>query len=151
MGLLDKIDADIKSAMLLKEKDKLVALRAIKAALLLAKTSKDAKDGDISEELGVVLIQKLIKQKKEAADIYKEQQREDLVAEELNQVRVFEQYLPTQISDVELIEELKSLIIEYNITDVKDFGKIMGIAAKKLSGKTNNSRISDHLKTLLNS
>ncbi|MEI8203034.1 MAG: GatB/YqeY domain-containing protein [Bacteroidota bacterium] len=151
MGITVKIDADIKSAMLNKEKEKLVALRAIKAAILLAKTSKDAADGDVSDEVGIAIIQKLIKQKKETAEIYKEQKREDLVSEELGQAAIFEQYLPAQMSDEDLKNELAALLKEHNITDAKDFGKIMGIASKQLAGKTDNKRISIVLKSLLGS
>ncbi len=148
MEITERIDADIKSAMLHQEKEKLVALRAIKAALLLAKTSKEAVDGQISEELSTALIQKLIKQKREAAEIYIEQQREDLVKEELNQALVFEQYLPAQLSDEDVKSKLVELIDLHKATS-KDFGKIMGMASKQLAGKTDNKKVSVLLKELL--
>ncbi len=143
------IDADIKSAMLNKEKEKLVALRAIKAELLLAKTSKLAMDSVISDEDENAIIRKLIKQKKEAAEIYKEQNREDLVSEELFQAGVFENYLPPQLSNDEIKAHLEGLIQEYKVIGVKDFGKIMGLASIQLLGKTDNKTISIILKTLL--
>ncbi len=143
------IDADIKSAMLNKEKEKLVALRAIKAELLLAKTSKLAMDSVISDEDENAIIRKLIKQKKEAAEIYKEQNREDLVSEELFQAGVFENYLPPQLSNDEIKAHLEGLLQEYKVIGVKDFGKIMGLASIQLLGKTDNKTISIILKTLL--
>ena len=143
------IDADIKSAMLNKEKEKLVALRAIKAELLLAKTSKLAMDSVISDEDENAIIRKLIKQKKEAAEIYKEQNREDLVSEELFQAGVFEKYLPPQLSNDEIKAHLEGLLQEYKVIGVKDFGKIMGLASIQLLGKTDNKTISIILKTLL--
>jgi uncharacterized protein YqeY len=148
MSLSDQINEDIKSAMLAKEKDKLEALRAIKSALLLMK-SQEGRKSEISEEEDVKLLQKLVKQRKETADIYLSQHREDLADVELFQASVIENYLPAQISEEELKGIIASIISETGATSVKDMGKVMGLASARLAGKADNKTISTIVKNML--
>ncbi|MFA8301419.1 MAG: GatB/YqeY domain-containing protein [Hyphomicrobiales bacterium] len=150
MSLEKQINSDIKSAMLSKDKRKLDALRAIKAALLLEKTGKDVSFGEIPETVELKLLQKLVKQRKEAADLYREQGREDLLDEEVYQAEIIEAYLPKQMSDEELLTAVKTIVEEVGASSVKDMGKVMGIASKKLAGKADNKKISTIIKDLLN-
>ena len=147
MNLEEKINNDIKTSMLAKEKDKLNALRAIKSEILLLKTDKNA--GAITEELEIKTLQRLIKQRKEAAETYKNQHRNDLYEEEMFQVNVISAYLPTQLSEEDVTQIIKHIIAKENITDIKGMGKIMGLATKTLAGKAENKLISDIVKKLL--
>lgn len=147
MNLEERINNDIKASMLAKEKDKLNALRAIKSEILLLKTDKNA--GAITEELEIKTLQRLIKQRKEAAETYKNQNRDDLYQEEIFQVNVISTYLPTQLSEEEVTQIIKDIITKENITDIKGMGKIMGLASKTLAGKAENKLISDIVKKLL--
>ncbi|MDR1182411.1 MAG: GatB/YqeY domain-containing protein [Bacteroidales bacterium] len=147
MSLEQKINEDIKSAMLAKDKEVLNALRAVKSALLLLKTEKNA--GDITEEIELKTLQKLVKQRKEAAEVYKNQNREDLYKEEMFQVDVISKYLPAQMSEAEITEVVKQLIETENITDIKGMGKLMGLASKALAGKADNKLISEIVKKCL--
>ncbi|NLE64153.1 MAG: GatB/YqeY domain-containing protein [Bacteroidales bacterium] len=147
MNLEEKINNDIKTSMLAKEKEKLNALRAIKSEILLLKTDKNA--GAITEELEIKTLQRLIKQRKEAAETYKNQHRNDLYEEEMFQVNVISAYLPTQLSEEDVTQIIKQIIAKENITDIKGMGKIMGLAAKTLAGKAENKLISDIVKKLL--
>ena len=145
MSLVDKINADIKSAMLAKEKEKLEALRGIKAALLLAQTSGEP----VTEDSEIKLLQKLVKQRKEAADIYKTQKRMDLAEPEVFQANIIQQYLPAQMGEEEIKTIIKKIIVQLNATSVKDMGKVMGMASKELAGKADNRMVSDIVKQLL--
>jgi len=145
MALIDSINNDIKAAMLAKDKDKLEALRAVKAALLIANTS----GGTVNEEDEIKLLQKLVKQRKESADIYIQNNRKDLADIELKQLSYIEPYLPKQMGAEELKNEIKTIIAEINATSIKDMGKVMGIASNKLAGKADNKNISDIVKELL--
>ncbi|MFA7401408.1 MAG: GatB/YqeY domain-containing protein [Bacteroidales bacterium] len=147
MNLEEKINNDIKTSMLAKEKEKLNALRAIKSEILLLKTDKNA--GAITEELEIKTLQRLIKQRKEAAETYKNQHRNDLYEEEMFQVNVISAYLPTQLSEEDVTQIIKQIIAKENITDIKGMGKIMGLATKTLAGKAENKLISDIVKKLL--
>jgi hypothetical protein len=147
MNLEEKINNDIKVSMLAKEKDKLNALRAIKSEILLLKTDKNA--GTITEELEIKTLQRLIKQRKEAAETYKNQHRDDLYEEEMFQMNVISAYLPTQLSEEDVTQIIKHIIAKENITDIKGMGKIMGLATKTLAGKAENKLISDIVKKLL--
>lgn len=147
MSLEQKINDDIKAAMLAKEKDKLNALRAIKSEILLLKTNKNAED--ITEDIEIKTLQRLIKQRKEAADTYKNQNRSDLYEEEMFQVNVISNYLPAQLSEEEITEIIKQILVKENITDIKGMGKAMGLATKTLAGKAENKVISDIIKKLL--
>lgn len=147
MSLEEKINADIKSAMLAKEKEKLNALRAIKSALLLLKTEKGG--GEITEELELKTLQKLAKQRKESAETYRAQNRIDLAIEEEEQLAVIAQYLPQQLSVEEITASLQELIVENGIGGVRDMGKLMGLATKKFAGKADNKVVSEIVKSLL--
>ena len=147
MNLTEKINADLKTAMLAKDEAGLRALRAIKAALLLAKTS--GSDGDISAEDEIKLLQKLVKQRKESADIYKQQGRGDLLKTEVDEVAVIEKYLPAQMSEDEIRAVLKNIIETTGAKSPAEMGKVMGIASKQLAGKADNKIISTILKELL--
>lgn len=145
MSLVDKINEDIKAAMLAKEKEKLEAIRAIKSALLLAQTSGEA----VSEETEIKLLQKLVKQRRESAEIYKTQNREDLLKAEIFQAEIIEAYLPKQMSKDEVKNVIATIIKETGVTNVKEMGKIMGVASKQLAGKADNKTISEVIKELL--
>ncbi len=149
MELENKINADIKQAMIAKESQKLEALRAVKAALLLAKTSKEAAGGDLPEEAGLKLLQKLIKQRQESADIYKTNGRHDLADQELFQATIIESYLPKQMSEDEIIPGLKKIIAETGASNIKDMGRVMGLASREFAGKADNKVIADLIRRLL--
>ncbi|MBU2552887.1 MAG: GatB/YqeY domain-containing protein [Bacteroidetes bacterium] len=150
MNLEILINNDIKQAMLAKDKRKLNALRAIKSELLLLKTGKDTSSMEIPESVEIKLLQKLVKQRKEAAALYSEQNRPDLEEEETYQAEIIEAYLPEQISEEELAAIIKQIISETGVTSMKEMGKVMGLASQKLSGKADNKTISAMVKTLLN-
>jgi uncharacterized protein YqeY len=149
MSLINQIDQDIKQAMLGKQEARLRGLRAIKSALLLARTEKGASE-DISQETEIKVLQKLIKQRKESADIYKAQNREDLYKIEAEEMEVIETYLPKQMSRAEIEAYLKDLIGRVGATSIKDMGKVMGTANKELAGKADGRTISEVVKELLN-
>lgn len=148
MNLEEKINADIKAAMLAKAKDKLEALRAVKSAILLAKTEKG--NETIAEEAEIKLLQKLVKQRKETAEIYKTQNRQDLADVELLQASIIEKYLPEQMDKAQLQQIIKDIIQKSGANSVKDMGKVMGLASKQLAGKADNKTISEIVKELLN-
>ena len=148
MTLADKINKDIKDAMLARDSKKLDALRAIKAGLLLLKTGKGATD-EIPQDQEMGLLKKLVKQRKESAVIYREKDRVELAEEEEFQAAVIEKYLPEQISGDELREIVKGIITETGAENMKDMGKVMGMAAKQLAGKADNKEISMIVKDLL--
>lgn len=149
MSLETTVNQDIKTAMLAKNETSLRSLRAIKSALLLAKTEKGASQ-ELNEEAEIKVLQKLVKQRRESADIYKSQNREDLCLIETEEIEVIEKYLPKQLSEEELKAYIQGLINKLNITSVKEMGKIMGVANKELSGKADGKAISDAIKNLLN-
>jgi uncharacterized protein YqeY len=146
--LENTINQDIKTAMLAKEEATLRSLRAIKAALLVAKTEKGA-SSEVTEDTEIKVLQKLVKQRKESAEIYKSQNREDLYQIEAEEIAVIEKYLPKQLSNEELTSYIKALIEKLNVTSVKEMGKVMGVANKELSGKADGKAISAAIKTLL--
>jgi uncharacterized protein len=145
MSLTDRINADIKSAMLAKEKEKLEALRGIKAALLLAQSSGEAQ----SDDSEIKLLQKLVKQRKEAADIYKQQNRMDLAEPELFQAGIIQQYLPAQMGEEEIKNIIRRIVETTGASSIKDMGKVMGMASKELAGKADNRLVSEIVKQLL--
>lgn len=151
MELEKLINNDLKQAMLAKDKEKLDALRAIKAALLLEKTGKDVTSLEIPDEVEVQLLAKLIKQRKAAVEIYTAQNRQDLADVELFQISIIEKYLPQQISEEELRNVIKDVIVSVGATSVKDMGKVMAAATKSLAGKAENKMISNIIKELLSS
>jgi uncharacterized protein len=148
MSLQQTIDQDIKSAMLSKDSVRLRGLRAIKAALLLAKTEKGAEEG-ISEEIEVKVLQKLVKQRKESAEIYQAQNRPDLYQIENEELQVIEAYLPQQMDRVAITSHIKDAILRTGAATMKDMGKLMGIVNKELSGKADGKTISEVVKELL--
>ena len=148
MSLKAQIDNDIKQAMLAKEKDKLEALRGIKSLILLAETDK-SNTGEISTETENKLLMKAAKQRKESADIFLKEGREDLAKKELFQYDVISTYLPKQLSEEELKTELKAIIQKVGATGPQDLGKVMGTATKSLAGKADGKMIADLVKKLL--
>jgi uncharacterized protein YqeY len=146
--LITQIDQDIKQAMLAKQEARLRGLRAIKSALLLARTEKGASE-DITPETEIKVLQKLVKQRKESADIYKAQNREDLYKIEAEEMEVIEAYLPKQMERSDVEAYLRDLISRVGATSVKDMGKVMGAANKELAGKADGKTISEVVKQLL--
>lgn len=148
MSLKQKIDADIKTAMLAKNKEELEALRSIKSMILLAETEKGVST-EITSDTESKLLMKAAKQRKESADIFQQQNRADLAEKELLQLNVINRYLPKQLSADELEAELKKIIAEVGATGPQDVGKVMGMATKKLAGLAEGKAISDTVKKLL--
>jgi len=148
MNLFDKISEDIKAAMLAKDKIRLEALRGAKKEFLEAKTAKGS-DGELSDETAIKIIQKMVKQRKDSAGIYSEQNRPELAEKELAEVAVLEDYLPKQMIAEELETALKGIIEKVGATSAKDMGKVMGVATKELAGKAEGRAISETVKKLL--
>ena len=148
MAILDQINDDIKAAMKAREKEKLEALRGIKKVMLEAQTAKGA--GDVlGDDDALKIISKLAKQGTDSATIYKEQGREDLYEQEIKQVAIFESYLPAKMSDEELTAVVKAVIEQVGASSMKDMGKVMGVASKKLAGQADGKDIADKVKALL--
>ena len=148
MSLTTQIDQDIKQAMLAKQADRLRGLRAIKSALLIARTEKGATE-EVTPEAENKVLQKLVKHRKESAEIYKTQNRDDLYQVEMEELEVIEAYLPKQMSHAEIEAYLKNLVARVGATSVKDMGKVMGAANKELAGKADGRTISEVVKQLL--
>jgi uncharacterized protein len=148
MGLTDQINEDIKTAMKSGEKDKLMALRDIKSKLLLEMT-KEGSDGAVDESRGLAIINKLYKQRMESIEIYKQQGREDLIAEESKQAEVIAAYLPKAMSTGELEAAVRAVIAQVGATGPGDMGKVMGAANKALAGRADGKATSEMVKTLL--
>ena len=148
MSLFDQVSNDIKSAMLAKYKVRLEALRGIKKEFLEAKTAKGA-DGELSDDTAMKILVKMVKQRKESAQIYTEQNRPDLAEPELAEAAVIETYLPKQMDEAELTEALKAIIAEVGATSAKEMGKVMGVASKRLAGLADGRAISAKVKELL--
>src|ERR1700743_1912809 len=148
MSLTTQIDQDIKQAMLAKQADRLRALRAVKSALLLAKTEKGAAE-ELTADSEIKVLQKRAKQRKESADIYKTQNRDDLYQIEMDELTVIEEYLPQQMSRFEVEGYLQELISRLVITYVQEMGKVMGAANKELAGRADGKTISEVVKQLL--
>ncbi len=148
MNLFDQISSDILTAMKAREKDKLEALRGIKKVMIEAKSAAGA-TGELTDQEVLKIIQKLAKQGTDSATIYKEQGRDDLYEQEMFQVQVFETYLPVKMSDTELTSTIQAIITEVGATSIKEIGKVMGIASKKLAGLADGKDISEKVKTLL--
>jgi len=148
MGLRQQIDNDIKSAMLAKNKEELTALRSVKSLILLAETEKGG-TGEISEEVENKLLMKAAKQRKESAEIFQKEGRDDLAKKELFELEVISRYLPKQYSEEEVATELKKIIEQVGAKGSQDMGKVMGVATKQLAGKADGRLISDTVKKLL--
>ncbi len=149
MELEKLINEDIKQAMINKDKDKLEALRSIKAALLLEKTGKDVSGGVIPDSVELKMLQRLVKQRRESAEIYKAQGRPDLAEPEIFQASIIEKYLPDQMSEDDLLAIVQKVITDTGASSSKDMGKVMGIASKLVAGKADNKMISEIIKKLL--
>jgi len=148
MALENTINQDIKAAMLAKDEARLRGLRAIKSALLLAKTEKGATE-TLTEETEVKVLQKLVKQRKESAEIYLQQNRQDLYQIEKEEQDVIEEYLPKQLSREEIVAEVQRVVQEVGATSVKDMGKVMGLINQRLAGKADGKTIAEVVKEQL--
>ena len=149
MSLLNSLNDELKAAMRAKDSLKLEALRAIKSALLLAKTAT-AGDVDLTEEEEIKLLQKLVKQRKDSAVIFKEQNRDDLATPEEAQARVIAQFLPDQLSQQEIEQIVDEIVAKTGAQGMKDMGKVMGMASKEMAGKADGKTISTIVKQKLN-
>lgn len=148
MSLKSKIEADIKTAMKAKEKDKLRALRAIKSLILLEET-KDGANGELSEADEIQLLSKAAKQRRDSLEVYQAQNRQDLAEKEEGELAIIEQYLPKQLSEEELRQKLEQLIGELGASSPKDMGKVMGQASKRLAGQADGKAIAAMVKSIL--
>lgn len=148
MNLFDRISEDIKKAMLAREKVRLEALRGAKKEFLEAKTAKGA-NGELTDETAVKILVKMVKQRKESARIYEENSRPELAENELAEAAVLEEYLPKQLTQQELEEELKKIIAQVGASGPQDMGKVMGAATKALAGRAEGKVISATVKSLL--
>ncbi len=148
MALFDQINEDIRTAMLARDKERLEAVRNIKKVLLEAKTAKSGAE-DLPDDEAIKAIAKLAKQGRDSAEIYSQQNRADLAAFEMAQVKIYDSYLPKQLSDEELTAAIRSIIAACGATSMKEMGKVMGIAVKELAGKVDGKLISDKVRSLL--
>ena len=148
MSLEQKIMTELKTAMLAKDEAALRSLRAIKAAILLAKTAEGA-SGELKEEEEIKLLQKLVKQRKDSLEIFQQQNRTDLAKKEQEEIVIIEKFLPRQLSAEELKQALAKIIADTGATSPSDLGKVMGIASKQLAGKADGKTISALVKELL--
>lgn len=148
MSLFDTVNAGIKSAMKARDRDRLEALKGIKAEFLLIKTAPE-NGGEVSDTNALKALVRMVKQRKESAELYAGQGRQDLADEELSQVRVIEEFLPKQLSDEELTEQVKSIIAQVGATSLKDMGRVMGAATRRLAGRAGGRAINAKVKQLL--
>jgi uncharacterized protein len=148
MSLEQKVMADLKTAMLAKDEKSVRSLRAIKAAIIIAKTAEGA-GGELKEEDEIKMLQKLVKQRKESLEIYQQQQRADLAQKEQEEIAVIGKFLPTQMDADELKTILSKIISETGASSPADMGKVMGLATKQLAGKADGKTISAMVKELL--
>ena len=148
MNLFDQVSSDIKAAMLAKDKVRLETLRGIKKEFLEAKTAKGG-NGELADDAATKILVKMVKQRKETAAIYTEQNRPELAQNELAEAAVIEEYLPKQMSEEELTEARKAIIAQVGASSAKDMGKVMGVASKQLAGKAEGRTISAKVKELL--
>ena len=148
MSLKVKIDEEIKTAMKAKDQDALRALRAIKSMILLAETA-EGKTGGLTETEEIQILTKAAKQRKESAEVYKQQNRPDLLEKELQEIGIIEKFLPKALSDEELTARLQEIIARTGASTAKDMGKVMGVASKELAGQADGKKISEMVKSLL--
>ena len=149
MSLKTTIDNDIKKAMLARNKEELDALRSIKSMILLAETEKGI-SAEISSEVENKLLMKAAKQRKESAEIFQKEGRQDLTQRENQQLEIISRYLPKQLSETEIMAEVKTIIEQVSAKGPQDMGKVMGTATKALAGKADGKVISDIVRKLLN-
>ncbi|GGG46269.1 GatB/YqeY domain-containing protein [Hymenobacter glacieicola] len=150
MALKEIIDADIKKAMLAKDKVRLTALRSIKSQILLAETAEGQHGAALTAEAETKLLTKSAKQRREAAEMYQKQFRSDLEEIELAELAIIEEYLPQQLSEADLVEKLVDIIQRVGATGPSDLGKVMGVAARELAGQADGRQISQVVNNLLN-
>lgn len=148
MALKQKIEGEIKSAMIAKDKVRLTALRAIKSLILLEET-KEGFSGELSADDEMKLLTKSAKQRKDSAEIYEKQNRPDLLAVELAELAIIQEFLPKALSEAELLQAIQAIIASCGATGPKDMGKVMGLASKELAGKADGKAISEQVKVLL--
>jgi uncharacterized protein YqeY len=148
MALKQKIEGEIKSAMIAKDKVRLTALRAIKSLILLEET-KEGFSGELSADDEMKLLTKSAKQRRDSAEIYEKQNRPDLLAVELEELAVIQEFLPKALSEAELVQAIQTIIASCGATGLKDMGKVMGLASKELAGKADGKAISEQVKALL--
>lgn len=148
MGLKTQIDEAIKTAMKAKDQDTLRALRSIKSLILLAETA-EGKSGELTTDEEMKLLTKAAKQRRDSAEIYKQQNREDLLKKEVEELAIIEQFLPKALSDEELTTKLQEIIARVGAASAKDMGKVMGVASKELAGLADGKKISETVKSLL--
>ena len=148
MSLFDQVSEDIKRAMLAKDKVALDALRGIKKEFLEAKTAKGS-DGELHDDKALQILQKMVKQRKESADLFTQAGRAELAADELAQCKIIEQYLPAMLSEAELTEALRAIIAQVGAAGPQDMGKVMGVATKQLAGKAEGKAINLKVRELL--
>ena len=149
MNLFDQVSEDIKKAMLARDAARLEALRGIKKEFLEAKTAKGA-DGELPDYKAMAILAKMIKQRKESAEIYTQQNRPELAKVELDQAQVIAEYLPATLSEEELTAKLREIIARVGATSPKEMGKVMGVASKELAGRAEGKAISAKVRDLLN-
>lgn len=150
MTIFEQVNNHIKNAMKAREKEKLQALRNIKKVMIEAKAAKGA-NAELTDDESLKIISKLAKQGNDSAAIYKEQNRPDLYEQEMEQVKVYESYLPARLSDTELTEKVQDIIANTGATSMKDMGKVMGIATKELAGQADGKEIAAKVRSLLQS
>ena len=148
MSLFDQVSEDIKKAMLAKDKVALDALRGIKKEFLEAKTAKGS-DGELHDDKALQILQKMVKQRKESAQMFTDAGRPELAADELGQCKIIEQYLPAMMSEEELTAALRDIIAQVGATGPQDMGKVMGVATKQLAGKAEGKTINLKVRELL--
>ncbi|MCW3125404.1 MAG: GatB/YqeY protein [Bacteroidetes bacterium] len=148
MALEEKINGDLKAAMMAKDQGAMRALRGIKAAILLAKTEKGG-TGEVSEEKEIQILTKMLKQRKESIEIFEKQGRADLATTEKEEVAVLEKYMPSMMSDEDIKAIIQKVIAATGATTQKEMGKVMGAASKELAGKADNKKVSEIVKSLL--
>ena len=148
MNIFDQVSEDIKKAMLAKDKVALDALRGIKKEFLEAKTAPGS-DGELRDDKALQIMQKLVKQRKESAEMYRNANRLELAEEEMNQCAIIARYLPAMLSDEELTQALQAIIAQVGANGPQDMGKVMGVATKQLAGKAEGRAISTKVKELL--
>jgi uncharacterized protein YqeY len=149
MDYFEQINADLKAAMLARETAKTETLRGIKKEFLEAKTAKDNPSGELPQEKAIKILQKMVKQRKEAAEIYRGQGRADLYDNEIAEVSYIEHYLPAQLSREEIETAVRAAIAATGASSAKDMGKVMGVVSKQLAGKAEGKVISEVVKALL--
>jgi uncharacterized protein YqeY len=148
MSLFDTVSNDIKSAMLAKDRVKLEALRGVKKEFIEAKTAEGG-NGELPDEVALKILAKMVKQRRESAAIYQEQNRPELAESELAEAAIIEAYMPKQLTETELAAELQGIIAELGAAGPQDMGKVMGVASKRLAGRADGRAISTKVKELL--